>query len=239
MIINTRMSESNLTKNEIVVEGDKVKKPLFKVVLFLIFLIILGFAFYFFKGTFFSLLNKKAAIKNTSTEVSESEKDSPFGNLVSNSSVVPSIDVVSKDKEPQYYIKLYDEYKMGEMGLRYEFRGLDEENMSLKLIDKTEEGNVEKTFPLSKDFLIVCTEFDFSKYGLDFSQMQDSEKYSTAFNSNSMPYSKKIGLLKNYQNGSSVGLVFTGNPYSNPANFAVKKILIFSPNVDECYSYEE
>lgn len=237
MIINTRMSESNLTKNEIVVEGDKVKKPLFKVVLFLIFLIILGFAFYFFKDTFFSLLNKKAAIKNTSTEVSESEKDSPFGNLVSNSSVVPSIDVVSKDKEPQYYIKLYDEYKMGEMGLRYEFRGLDEENMSLKLIDKTEEGNVEKTFPLSKDFLIVCTEYDISRYGLDFRYLTDSDKYNIAMKSSSMSLIDRLNLISSYPIGTTFSVVF--NDYTDLENLQVKKILVTNSDPNGCYFNEE
>jgi len=218
------MSDSNLTKNEVSADGKKVKKPLFKVVLFSIFLIILGLAFYFFKDSLFSIFNKKVDIEDISTEVSESEKESPFENLVSNSNTVSNNDVVSDVKDPTYYIDLYDEYKMGEMGIRYLFKGFDESTMSLKLMEKNEEGDVEKIFPLSEDFLIVCTVFDISKYGLDFSRLDDMDKYSIAFESSSMTLEEKKNLLSSYPEGSTIALIFTDMNFDS--NSKVKKILI-------------
>jgi len=230
------MSDSNLTKNEVSADGKKVKKPLFKVVLFSIFLIILGLAFYFFKDSLFSIFNKKVDIEDISTEVSESEKESPFENLVSNSNTVSNNDVVSDVKDPTYYIDLYDEYKMGEMGIRYLFKGFDESTMSLKLMEKNEEGDVEKIFPLSEDFLIVCTTYDFGRYFLDFSQLQDSDKYSTALISSSMTIQEKIKVLEEYSEGNPIGLIFTEG--FDSVNTKVKKILLMSPDLNKCYCYD-
>jgi len=230
LIINSRMSEPNLTKNGIGVEGVKVKKPLFKVILLLILLIILGIAFYFFKDTLFSLLNKKIDTKDISTEVSESEKNSPFGNLVSNSDVEPEV------KDPKYYIDLYDEYKMGEMGIRYVFKSFDEATMSLKVNEKNEGGEVERNFSLFKDFLIVCTTFDIGKYGLDFSKLNDADKYFTALKSSSMTLEERKTRLNSYQEGSTFALVFTDMNFDS--NSKVKKILVTSSNLDSCYFYE-
>lgn len=230
LIINSRMSEPNLTKNGIGIEGVKVKKPLFYAILLLIFLIILGLAFYFFKDTFFSIFNKKVDNKDISTEVSEPEKDSPFGNLVSNSDVEPEV------KEPKYYIDLYDEYKMGEMGIRYVFKSFDEATMSLNLIEKNEDGNIEKKFFLSKDFLIVCTTFDIGKYGLDFSNLDDADKYFTALKSSSMTLEEKKTRISSYQEGSTFALVFTDMNFDS--NTKIKKILVTSSDLDNCYFYE-
>jgi len=232
LIINSRMSEPNLTKNGIGIEGVKVKKPLFKVVLLLIFLIILGLAFYFFKDTFFSIFNKKVDNKDISTEVSEPEKDSPFGNLVSNSDVEPEV------KEPKYYIDLYDEYKMGEMGIRYVFKSFDENSMSLKLIEKNESGDVERNFSLAEDFLIVCTNFDFDKYYLDFSKLVDSDKYSIALRSSSMTVPERINVLKEYPQNSTVGLVFTADYDYESKDLEIKKVLVKSTDLKSCYAYE-
>ncbi len=222
------MSESNLTNNEMA-ERQAAKKPFFKIIILFLFLIILAIFLYFFKDTFLSIINKKIDTKDTSTEVSE--KDSPFGNLVSDLNIEPEV------KEPKYYIDLYNEYKMGEMGLRYEFRGLDEENMSLKLIDKTEEGNVEKTFPLYKDFLIVCTEFDISRYGLDFRYLTDSDKYNIAMKSSSMSLTDRLNLISSYPIGTTFSIVF--NDYTDLENLQVKKILLTNSDPNSCYFNEK
>ena len=221
------MTESNLTNNEMA-ERQAVKKPFFKIILLFIFLIILAIFLYFFKDTFLSIINKKIDTKDTSTEVSE--KESPFGNLV------PDLDVESEVKEPKYYIDLYDEYKMGEMGVRYEFKGLDRDTMSLKLIERTESGNIEKTFPLYKDFLMVCTTYDFGVYFLDFSNLQDTDKYSTALRSSSMTVPEKIKVLEEYPRGEAIALIFTEDFDSE--NTEIKKILLKSSDLSKCYYYD-
>lgn len=224
------MSELNLTNNEVVAEVPATKKSFFKIILLFIFLIILGLAFYFFKDTFFSILNKKTDTEDISTEVSEPEKNSPFGNLVTNS------DVELEVKEPKYYIDLYDEYKMGEMGRRYIFKSFDEDTMSLKLNERREGDEIERSFSLAEDFLIVCTIFDIGKYGLDFSRLNDTDKYVIALKSSSMTIQEKFKVLGEYPVGSAVGLIFTDDNYDS--NSRVKKILVTNPDLDSCYFYE-
>jgi len=230
LIINSRMDESNLTNNEAIAEGHSAKKSFFKIILLFIFLIILGLAFYFFKDTLFSIFNKKVDTDDISTEVSEPEKDSPFGNLVTDSDVEPEV------KGPKYYVDLYDEYKMGEMGRRYIFKSFDEDTMSLKLNERGEGDEIERSFSLAEDFLIVCTTFDIGKYGLDFSNLDDADKYFIALKSSSMTLDEKKQVLSSYSEGSTVGLIFDDD--SNYSNSKIKKLFVVTSNLDDCYSYE-
>ncbi len=224
------MRESNLTNNGMAVEDHNVKRPFLKIVILLIFLIVLGIFLYFFKDTFLSIFNKKIDSKDISTEVSEPEKDSPFGNLVSD------LDVESDVKGPEYYIDLYDEYKMGGMGRRYIFKSFDEAKMSLTLIEKNDDDEIERNFYLAEDFLIVCTIFDISKYGLDFSRLDDVDKYFTALKSSSMTLEEKKTRISSYQEGDTFDLVFTDMNFDS--NSKVKKILVTSSDLDSCYFYE-
>jgi hypothetical protein len=223
----------------------------FKIIpVILIFSLLIGFSLYFFKDTFLSILNKKVDNKDISTEVSEPEKDSLFGNLVSDLEV---------ESDVKYYIDLYDEYKMGEMGRRYIFKSFDKATMSLKLsergkvFDRLDEADIsfislklnerregdeiERSFSLAEDFLIVCTIFDIGKYGLDFSNLDDTDKYITALKSSSMTIQEKFKVLEGYPVGSTVGLIFDND--SNYSNSKIKKVFVVTSNLDECYSYEE
>lgn len=222
----------------------------FKIIpVILIFSLLLGFSLYFLKDTLLSILNKKVDSKDISTEVSEPEKDSPFGNLVTHSDVEPDV------KGPKYYVDLYDEYKMGEMGRRYIFKSFDKATMSLKLSEKGEvfdsfneanislklnerrEGDeIERSFSLAEDFLIVCTTFDIGKYGIDFSNLDDADKYFTALKSSSMTIQEKFKIIEEYPVGSAVGLIFDDD--SNYSNSKIKKLFVVTSNLDDCYSYE-
>ncbi|HQQ21661.1 MAG TPA: hypothetical protein PK471_07100, partial [Bacteroidales bacterium] len=85
-------------------------------------------------------------------------------------------------------------------------------------------------------FLIVSTVFDIGKYGLDFSKLDDMDKYSIAFKSSSMTLEEKKNLLSSYPEGSTFALIFTDMNFDS--NSKVKKILVTTTDLDSCYFYE-
>jgi len=223
----------DLTDNNSLKPRNPVKSK-FIPILFLL-LLVAGVALYFLTGFKFSKKNQEVITDSTPAE--NENVRSPFGELAKNDSEsAGDIYDLSKDKDREYYIKLYDAYKMGEMGIKYIFKSFDENTMSLKLLEKNEEGDVERNFSLSEDFLIVCTNFDIGRYALDFSKLKDIDKYSIALKSSSMTLDEKKQILSSYSEGSTFGLVFTDNNYDS--NSKVKKILVSTPDVDSCYFYE-
>ncbi len=188
----------------------------------LVLIIIGGFGFYFFKNRSFISGNKGTPETIESSSENEDVR-SPFGELAKNDDEENTVDI-SPNKGVDYYIKLYDEYSMGEMGIPYVFKSFDENSMSLKLIERDQNGDVERNFPLAEDFLIVCTVFDIGKSGLDFSKLDDMDKYSIALKSSSMTLEEKKDLLSSYPEGSTIALIFTDMNFNS--NSKVKKILV-------------
>jgi len=210
---------ANLTNNNSLKSRD-YKKSKFISILFLL-LLIAGIILYLLTGFEFPKKNPENITDSTPAE--NEDVRSPFGELAKNDDEENTVDV-SPNKGVDYYIKLYDEYSMGEMGIRYVFKSFDENSMSLKLIERDQNGEVERDFPLAEDFLIVSTVFDISKYGLDFSRLDDMDKYSIAFESSSMTLEEKKNLLSSYPEGSTIALIFTDMNFDS--NSKVKKILV-------------
>lgn len=207
----------------------------FKVILVILtFSLLTGFSLYFSKH--FNSLKNLQQNSNNEDLPETSEVVSPFGDLTKRDINIEANSDVSKSKEIEYYVKLYDDYSMGKMGIKYIFKSFDENSMSLRLIEKNESGDVEKNFPLSEDFLIVCTTYDIHKYGLDFSNLTSTDKYLTALKSSSMTLKEKKSRINSYQEGSTFALVFTDMNFDSSTK--IKKILVTSSDLNDCYFYE-
>ena len=202
----------------------KVSSKIKFVPIIFLFLLLIVVGLYFFKGFNFIKKPQEELTKEVTNNITDAK--SPFGELASTKNEgVADIYENSINQDPEYYIKLYDEYKMGEMGARYIYKGFDEKNMTLTLIEKNPETpGPEKKYLLSKDFLVVCTGFDISRYGLDFRFLTDTDKYNIASKSSSMTLDSKLRLISRVRHGdTSFCIIYVLNSRETASFLAVTR----------------
>ena len=234
------MVESNFTNNEIGVENSKVKKPFSKIIFPLVFIVILGVAFYFLKDLIILKFFKKdvtTPLTSTSSSTETSEEKNPFKSLISNP--VSEDDFNDSSVSIGQYLKIYEEYRMGNQGIPGKFESFNKDAMTMK-INLLAAGDVEKShkeYSLVGDFVILCEKIDPCCTYIDYSGLNDFQKSNIAMSVKSMSLDKKISLLENYEKDKGVGLIFENHNSVdiNNDSLKVKKILLKIDNPESCY----
>lgn len=216
------MDNTSAPENTVVEKRAVKKSLLFKILLPLFLLVVLIFSAFFFKDKILKLLFSKDNTPVSSTE-NTSEQQSPFGDLVGEQDA----------GDDAYFLSVYEDYQLGNVGFSFEFQDFDEKDMVLNLKKKGTENF--SLFKLSSDFLIICTNFDVTNIGIDYSKFSETDKIYTAERSLSVSKEKKYDLLNNYLTGSGLGVIFNNNSLDNPELLEIRKLLLFSPDPDSCY----
>ena len=192
----------------------------------LILLIIMGLVF-LFKDRIFDLLDMQKAPKISDTVSNEvvNETGSPFGSMVGNG---------SNDKGDYAYLDEYNYYAMSSQGSPYKFLKYEDGKIFLKNFrgDNPEEI---VSYSLSTNYVILCTKFDVVNVLIDFSRYSDEDKINVAKKSLGVSVEKKETLLKNYLEGSGVGVTFSPGLGIGDGGDQIIKLMLVVDEPEECY----
>lgn len=194
----------------------------FKILILLLVLSVIGALVFVFKDRVFDLipfLKEEPEVVEEVTKPSGSG-ESPFGGIVEEEN--------NYSDEVNEYLDQYEYYGMGIQGRPYKFVRYEDGKISLEnLVGDDPEEIV--SYPLSDDYVIVCTKFDVANVFIDLSRYSDMDKFNVAKKVISVSSEKKETLLENYPEGSGAGVTFNSD-----GNSIIKLMLTFS-EPEECY----